>query len=52
MTHVRHSVVGVVIFSHFFLYDPANADKRVSISRGRTHACILKAPEICFFDDI
>ena len=28
MTHVRQSVVGVVIFSHFFLDDPADAEKR------------------------
>ena len=28
MRHVRQSVGGVVIFSHFFLYDPADAEKR------------------------
>ena len=28
MTHVRQSVVGVVIFRHFFLHDPANTEKR------------------------
>ena len=28
MTHVRPSVVGVVILSHFFLHGPANAEKR------------------------
>ena len=28
MTHVRQSVVGVVIFSNFFLYDPVDAEKR------------------------
>ena len=26
MTHVRPSIVDVVIFSHFFLYDPSAAD--------------------------
>ena len=26
MTHVRQSVVGIVIFSHFFLHDPTNAE--------------------------
>ena len=26
MTHVRQSVVGVLIFSHFFLHDPADAE--------------------------
>ena len=55
MTHVRQSVVGVVIFSNFFLHDPANAEKRCSvwsILRVRTHACILREPEICFFDEM
>ena len=27
MMHVRQSVVGVVIFSHFFIHDPADAEK-------------------------
>ena len=26
MTHVMPSIVGVVIFSHFFLYGPSAAD--------------------------
>ena len=29
MTHVRQSVVGVVIFLPFFLHDPVGADKNV-----------------------
>ena len=48
------SVVGVLIFSHFFLHDPANAEKRAQfgkILRGSTHACILREPEICFLTE-
>ena len=33
MTHVRQSVVGVVIFRHFFLHDPANAEKRAQFGQ-------------------
>ena len=33
MMHVRQSVVGVVIFSHFFLHDPANAEKRAQFGQ-------------------
>ena len=29
----RQSVVGVVIFRHFFLHDPANAEKRVQFGK-------------------
>ena len=47
MTHVRQSVVGVVIFSSCFLR--AQFGKYL---RGSTHACILREPEVCFFDEI
>ena len=30
---VHVSVVGVVIFSHFFLHDPANAEKRAQFGQ-------------------
>ena len=33
MTHVRQSVVGVVNFRHFFLLDPANAEKRAQFGQ-------------------
>ena len=33
MTHVRQSVVGVVIFSQFVLHDPANAEKRAQFGK-------------------
>ncbi len=33
MTHVRQSVVGVVIFINFFLHDPANAEKRAQFGQ-------------------
>ena len=32
MTHVRQSVVDVVIFSNCFLYDPADAEKHANCS--------------------
>ena len=32
MTRVRQSVVGVVMFSHFWLNDPADAEKRAQFS--------------------
>ena len=43
MTHVRQSVVGVVIFSHFFLHDPANAEKRAKFGQ------LLGAEQTCAF---
>ena len=55
MTHVRQSVVGVVIYSHFFLHDPVNAEKRAQFGQflwAEHIACILKEREICFFDEI
>ena len=33
MTHVRQSVVGVVIFSHLFLPDPAVAEKSAQFGK-------------------
>ena len=33
MMHVRQSVVGVVIFSHFLLHDPADAEKRAQFGK-------------------
>ena len=33
MTHVWQSVVGVVIFRHFVLHDPANAEKRAQFGQ-------------------
>ena len=55
MTHVRQSVVGVVIFSHLFLPDPADPEKNmlnlVNIDgHCSAHACILQEPDICDFD--
>ena len=33
MTHVKQSVVGIVIFRHFFLHDPANAERRAKFGQ-------------------
>ena len=33
MTHVRQSVVGIVIFSNLFLHEPANAEKRAQFGK-------------------
>ena len=33
MTHVRQSVVGVVIFSLFFLHDPVDAEKHTKFGQ-------------------
>ena len=33
MTHVRQSVIGVVIFSHFFLRYPVNAETRAQFGQ-------------------
>ena len=46
MTGVRQIVVGVVSFSHFFLHEPADAEKTckiLSVLKGSAHAYILKA---------
>ena len=33
MTHVRQSVIGVVMFRHFFLHDLANAEKHAQFGQ-------------------
>ena len=53
MTHVRQSVVGVVIVSHFFLHDPADAEKHANLVNidGQCTCMHLREPEVCFFFD-
>ena len=55
MTHVRQSVVGVVIFSIFLdltLQMQKNMLNSVNIEMGSASACILKELEVCGFDKI
>ena len=53
MTRVMQSVVGVVIYSHVFLNDSADAEKHAKccqIDGQCAHAGILNDPEICEFN--
>ena len=53
MTCIRQSVIGVVIFSHFFLHDPADAKNVIHwVNIDGQCTCISNEPEISDFDEI